>query len=402
VSEPAVVRDDSAQEGIYFRAKESPPGFFALLLLNVVAGKSASDVDRLLQELWKMYGGLKKGKVHDLGDADVNSGNLAVLLGFGRQAFEIDDHARSLRPALLEQVRFASPADGGSIAVPDNSLRDTGLRNAGIAYASDANENPADAAFAFQFTAETPLAVERAVVETWKVLHDHGAGAALEFAAVYTGSKRDDERSWIDFKDGTSNMKSEERGKVILIAPDDGKEWTRDGSYMAFMRLRIDLEVWRGRSTKEQEKLVGRTKIKGCPLAAVDRLEPDCPREPTGTDDSVLKYSHVQRANRHLGSPAERKSLRIYRQGYPFFEASSVAPGFRAGLNFVSFQESPWRLFRLLMDTDWLGTSNFGGLNGSMPTPLLTAYAVGMFLVPPRSTDAASYPGRQVFNPALA
>jgi len=401
VSKTAVVRDDSAQEGIYFGPGETPPGFFALLLLNIVTDKSAADVDRLLQKLWETYGSLKAGKVPDLDGTEVKAGKLAVLLGCGRRAFEVDDHARGLRPAALKDVCFALPGDGGSIAVPDNSLRDTGLRNSGIAYASDAKENPGDAAIAFQFTAETPLAVERAVVETWKVIHDEGAGAALEIAAVYTGSKRDDDRSWLDFRDGTSNMKSEERGKVILITADDGKEWTNDGSYMAFIRLRIDLAVWRGLKDS-QEKLVGRTKIEGCPLAAVDQPEPDCPREPVATKDGVLKNSHVQRANRHVGLPAERKSLRIYRQGYPFFEANAAAPGFRAGLNFVSFQESPWRLFRLLMDTDWLGTSNFGGLNGSMPTPLITAYAAGMYLVPPRSPDATSYPGRQVFNAAFA
>ena len=44
----------------------------------------------------------------------------------------------------------------------------------GIPYAEQAADltDLADVAFAVQFTADTPLAVERAIVETWKLLHD--------------------------------------------------------------------------------------------------------------------------------------------------------------------------------------------------------------------------------------
>ena len=89
----------------------------------------------------------------------------------------------------------------------------------GIRYAEQADDltDLADVAFAVQFTADTPLAVERAIVETWKLLHDEGEHAALEIVAVFSGSQRDDGRSWIDFHDGLSNLKPTERAEAIVI-----------------------------------------------------------------------------------------------------------------------------------------------------------------------------------------
>ena len=40
--------------------------------------------------------------------------------------------------------------------------------------------------------------------------------------------------------------------------------------------------------------------------------------------------------------------MRIYRQGFEFLIASKDRPGFLAGLNFVSFQNTPERLFKAL------------------------------------------------------
>ena len=54
---------------------------------------------------------------------------------------------------------------------PDRRRADLG-RPGGICYAEQRTSltDLADVAFAVQFTADTPLAVERAIVETWKLL----------------------------------------------------------------------------------------------------------------------------------------------------------------------------------------------------------------------------------------
>jgi Dyp-type peroxidase family len=407
---------EKLQDGIYLqRTKEAPlPGFFSFLLLDAMPGKTANDVDRLLQKLWDMYARLKDGKVNDLGDTvEVPKGELKVLLGFGRAAFKLADPAAPNLPPEFEDAGFNAPIGGQPIATPGDDAYGRQLSNSGIVYAPGITSNPGEAAFALQFTAETPLAVERAIVETWKLLNDQGAEVALRISAAYTGTKRDDRRSWIDFHDGLSNLKDDERASVVPIRDRDDHQWTVGGTYLAFVRLAIDLAVWRGFSVAQQEGLVGRAKISGCPLMEFDpqKSANGCPldgngskppaqalSEPPSTSDATLKYSHVQRANHHEPPPGDPLSLRIFRQGYPYLESTSSPPGFRTGLNFVSFQDNPWRLLRLLMRDGWFGGSNFGGENGSgSATPLLTAYAAGLFFVPPRSEDA-SYPGRTVLS----
>jgi deferrochelatase/peroxidase EfeB len=112
-----------------------------------------------------------------------------------------------------------------------------------------------------------------------------------------------------------------------------------------------------------------------------------------------LRQSHVQRANHHVKPASDRNSLRIFRQGYEFLEPLGVAPGFRAGLNFVSFQDTPERLLRILTQDSWLGGTNFGGdpdnpLSGM--DRLLTVRAGGVFLAPP-VTDEERFPGSSIF-----
>ena len=250
----------------------------------------------------------------------------------------------------------------------------------GICYAKQAADLPdlADVAFAVQFTADTPLAVERAIVETWKLLHDEGE-PALEIVAVFSGSQRDDGRSWIDFHDGLSNLSPSERAEAIVIragSDPPSAAWTINGSYLAFIRLGINLAIWRDLTDTKQERLVGRDKLTGCPLVSFgeDEDEPGSPaagcpipgaltaegdipfRDPPPiTDpDTVAAETHMRRTNQRNVTPdgvhvpaSDVTSFRIFRQGYPYLEPHSTEP-FRVGLNFVSFQNSPQRLIGML------------------------------------------------------
>ncbi|MFF5522560.1 hypothetical protein [Streptomyces coeruleorubidus] len=88
----------------------------------------------------------------------------------------------------------------------------------------------------------------------------------------------------------------------------------------------------------------------------------------------------------------------MFRQGYEFFEPVAAAPGFRAGLNFVSFQDTPDRVLRVLTQRGWLGGVDFGGSPGpdGPAGRLLSVRAGGTYLVPPVH-PAAPYPGAEVF-----
>ena len=189
---------------------------------------------------------------------------------------------------------------------------------------------------------------------------------------------------------------------------------------MAFIRVGVDVAAWQRLNVAVQELLVGRAKLTGCPLmglrgdgstipaegcpqAGNDVSAPgnEAYREPRPVGNAQLLQSHVQRANHHVNAPpSDVGSLRIFRQGYEFLETTSTSPGIRVGLNFVSFQDSPERLTRLLTQPGWLGGINFGGDPQSQPAgmkDLLTVRAAGMYVVPPRD-DTESFPGAGIFS----
>ena len=100
----------------------------------------------------------------------------------------------------------------------------------------------------------------------------------------------------------------------------------------------------------------------------------------------ILSQSHIGRT-RHMDKIDSNNptSRRIFRQSYEFIEPvynNPVKP-FRVGLNFVSFQNDPGRLFFILTDPNWMGNTNFGG-DGSPQSmdKLLSVLTAGVFFVP--------------------
>ncbi|MEU0741505.1 hypothetical protein [Streptomyces sp. NPDC006134] len=405
------------QEGIHHGPGMSPPGHMALVFLRVDPAADAPVVDGVLRKAAAMLRALAAGTVPELPGHPVPGGNLTFLLGFGPKAFGIPKARRPAPEALAPRFRFRSPrpTGGGPLLV-----------GSGLSYAADVTRNDATEEFCLQFTADTQLAVARAVVELWKLLRGERDGttrtAPLEIAGIHTGFQRDDLRSWIGFHDGVSNLDSADRERVISIGEGEAgtDTWTVGGTYLTFLRLTVDLEQWQDLSRAQQELLVGRDKLTGAPLTGRDaegRPVPaaGCPvagttevtqpgneafRKHGETSDPVVAASHVHRANLVPSTdPDQAGSLRVFRQGYEFFEPAAAAPGFRIGLNFVSFQDSPDRLLRLLTQRGWLGGVNFGGQPGpdAPAGRLLSVRAAGTYLVPPVQ-DGAPYPGAEVFG----
>ena len=220
-----------------------------------------------------------------------------------------------------------------------------------------------------------------------------------------------------------SNLRREERPSVIEIKPVRRPRarlgrW-RDVSHVHSARRSIS-PTWRSLPRTTQERLVGRDKltgaalervagrnniaVAGCPVAGttevIDRGNEAFRDAPTVANPTI-SASHVQRANHHVPNPADANSLRVYRQGYEFLEASPNAPGFRAGLNFVAFTDTPQRLARMLTTAGWLGETNFGGRvptgAWAIPPQLLTVRAAAVFLVPPE-TVRGPFPGADAFD----
>ncbi|MEA2195229.1 MAG: deferrochelatase/peroxidase EfeB [Solirubrobacteraceae bacterium] len=394
------------QEGIYHAPGRRPGRFFALLFLRAAAQADAAAVAATLGELWAMYAGLKAGRLRDLDGIQLpaEDDRTEFLLGFGRNAFELAGTARPRPRGLGDEYLFRSAAAGGGGPL---------LRGSGLRYAPDVHANMATEHFCVQVVADTKLATDRAVVETWKALADM-AQPALAVTTFYLGFQRNDHRSWIDFHDGISNLRSEDREAVIAIDPGADEDWAAGGTYLAFLRLAVDLVGWRRLARTDQELAVGREKLSGCPLTGVGEdgaplTEAGCPvagtaiwetpndrpfAEPPEVEDPRVRASHVQRANHHQRPASDAGTRRIFRQGYEFLEWQDGAPGFRAGLNFVSFQDTPGRLLRMLTAGGWLGGTTFGGDEARLPelASLLSVHGAGIYFAPPVVAGEA-FPG---------
>ena len=409
---------DQIQEGVFFRPGETPPAHFAIAFLKSKPGVTPAQIDQVLTKLFLVYSELKQGRVPDLPGQSVLSGNLSVLLGFGARLFSVSGLSKRLPEPLKTYGIFQKPSGGNVI-----------LKSAGLHYSSSVSENPADADIVLQFHADTALAVNRGIVETWKVLHDlekNDGLTPLYIAGSYTGFGRDDHRSWIDFHDGISNLISSERIKAIEIKdrdePDHPDAWTEKGTYMVFLRIPANLTLWRSVSRAMQEVLVGRDKLTGCSVTDIDSSgvpisRSGCPVTGTmtvvdkgnesfreaprpGTEKPKLLASHIHRANQKRNNIEDFESRRIFRQGYEFFEGINFEGQPRLGLNFVSFQDNPVRVTSMLKQPGWLGGTNFGGDPNLLPPnfeKFLEVEAAGTFLVPPRD-DKLRFPGAMLFD----
>jgi len=389
--------------GIYWQEGATPPRHFAIVFLRARPGRSASAVGGDLAALVKVWRDLAVGRISDLPDTPLPASGFEWLIAYGRNIFELPGLTKEL-PKRLD-VRFNSPLpQGGGSVIGSSPLH----------YAHGVSKNAATEDIAVLMFGDTPLATNRGIMETWKQLQ---GDSNLLLASACTGFNREDHRSWIDFHDGISNLRSGSERQSAIEVKSTGlaarDKWTVGGTYLAFMRITVDIASWRSITPHEQELIVGRTKGSGCPLQAVDAgvgvpvagcpFVPDIGNpansaffEPPSAPDDTIKLSHVQRANHHLNDQISKpQSRRIFRQGYEFLDPPTLEHPMCAGLHFVSFQDTPERLTFILTQTGWLGDVNFGG--STPDRPILSVLSAGLFFCPPVTTDEP-YPGANLFQ----
>lgn len=409
------------QEGIYHNTKTPISTSFCIMSLRAENATQIREIGSAVQLIWNNLVKLKKGIIPDLiiDSKHRKSGNLTALVAYGYDLFKISG-AQKQRPASFNSDwNFKPPYSGGGGAVLDG---------ANLTYSEKTSRNHLlTDHILFQFIAEGEFFTNRAATEVWKVLYKLGknrGGAPLRMTGLYTGFQRADHRNWLGFHDGVSNLKSQERSHVITISPrylTYKDRWTLNGTYLAFMRIEFNLEKWEDTSLTEQEILVGRDKLTGCPLIGVDKngkpvKDNRCPipgtsevidrgneyfREhpPYGirTQDKILQYSHIGRTRPIDKVPIwDKKSLRIYRQGFEYLSSSTEHSGLNIGLNFVSFQNTPERLYRSLTYQH----TGFQKNLASTPPPNLDRFmsvlVAGVFFVPPK-IQGEPFPGSGIF-----
>ena len=394
------------QRGIAFQRGRRAAPCYRLLLLNAATGATPEAIHDGVLAIDEMLQRLAAGEVRELAgqpadraaaSAELFAG-LEHLVGFGRRLFDGDVHDPMLIDAPRPDYLAYLPADG-----PFPALR----------WEQDRGVNPGEADIALQFTGDRQAAVNCAAVEVWKLLMDEAL--PLEPVASFDGFSRHDGRGWLEFHDGVSNIESSARHAALEARADP--PWMAGGTYMAFLRLTVDLAVWRTLSRGEQELLVGRDKLSGAalvgtrhdgsgaaiPVAAPPPGEHTDDRgladfiDPPQTTDPLVETSHVHRANQVRGSPAAAAALRMFRQGYEFLEDLVGRP--RLGLNFVSFQRDLAVVHHVLHLPGWLGDVNFGGPTQAgpgdpQPIRLVSVAAGGFYAVPP---VGAHFPGAEIF-----
>ena len=250
--------------------KDTYNNTFAILFFRIRKKSTINQVVQSLEKLWIMYQNLKKGIIEDLPHQRVPPSSLSVTLGYGQNIFNLNDIKKSI-PRDFENSQFCSPKKHGDGYI---------LEGSHLSYSKDIYENVGlNEDIVVQFIANSQLAVYRAIVETWKKLrHNSLSKHPLIFSKFFTGFQRDDGRSWLGFHDGVSNMRpGKERRNVIAIHKENNELlprdfWTENGTYMAFLRIEIDLDIWDSINRSKQELIIGREKLHGRPLIGVDKF----------------------------------------------------------------------------------------------------------------------------------
>jgi Dyp-type peroxidase family len=409
------------QEGIYYRTIPTIGNSLCFISLRIEGQPNLIDVGFKIASIWNSLKKLKNGIITDL-DIDPRHrkiGNLTVLIAYGSRLFDLPGIRKRKPMNFADKWNFNPPSSGGG-----GNL----LEAEGISYSAEVVENHLlGDHVVFQFIADSEFYTTRAAVAVWKELHREekvGIGSPLRITGLYQGFQRPDKRNWFGFHDGVSNLKSYERPYVISI---DSKylhsqdEWLLHGTYLAFIRFVMDLKKWDDTPIEQQEKIIGRHKLTGCPLVRLDGRgrgikDTRCPVPGTSEivdpgneyfrdhppygftrETKLLQFSHIGTTRPIERIPLlDKRSLRIFRQGFEFLLASNTKSGFVVGLNFISFQNTPERLFRALTYQNLL--SKKSNMNSPIATleQFTSVLTAGIFLVPPVVQDEP-FPGAKIF-----
>lgn len=387
------------QDGIYWRRGERAPASLRLVLIEVAPGAPPDHVRDGLALVVATVDGLRQGDVRDLDGQPERTrtetaamfADLRVLVAFGRRLFDPERHQPPLTTARRpDYLAYLPELDGPFPALPWDPGRRQG-----------------EADILIQLTADREAATSAAAVEIWQAIVD--LGLPFSVAESFGGFGRADGRGWLGFHDGVNNLRTDDRPDVMVAGQD--ADWMAGGTYMAFLRLAVDLAAWRSVPRAQQELLVGRHKLTGVPVtgtaggpagdlrAVTDPAVESAPanstdrKDPPQVTDTVVEASHVHRANQNRASGSAPGGLRMFRQGYEFLDA--VGPdGPSVGLTFVSFQRDLAAVHHILHLPGWLGDVNFGGRSAPGPgepaaVRFVSVAAGGLYAVPPRGVPFA-------------
>ena len=97
----------------------------------------------------------------------------------------------------------------------------------------------------------------------------------MDARRIYKRAIAADTRVLFGFKDGTANKlhDSEEGYNTVVWAGDNEPSWMMGGTYMAYRKIRMLLEVWDRSSLQDQEDTFGRHKESGAAYGMKDEFD---------------------------------------------------------------------------------------------------------------------------------
>ncbi len=147
-------------------------------------------------------------------------------------------------------------------------------------------------------------------------------------------------RNLFGFKDGTSNVKSEEASDVerfVWVGDGDGPAWMTGGTYLVARKIRMVIESWDRTRLEEQERVIGRDKGEGAPLSGGTEFTPiDLDKPDDDGSPQIAADAHVR-----LAHPQVNGGARLLRRGYNYVDGNDELGRLDAGLFFLSFQRDP-------------------------------------------------------------
>jgi deferrochelatase/peroxidase EfeB len=391
-----------AQEGIFYSNGEKIGKSCCIMFFNFTSDCNLSQASIILKRLWKTYGSLKKGITGELREAhpkQLHTGNPTFLLGYGPGFFSINGIKKE-KPEGLGQLFIESPdpLKGGGPVIND----------ANIFYGPDIKNNHVlNDQIILQCIAESDFYIYRVIVETWKELQlikkENDDKELIILCKYYLGYQPVDRRNWFGFIDGISNIEKEKREDAIFIKKNRNGESVLS-TYMVFSRIDFELEKWVNLSKYEQERIIGRDKITGCPIMGFDEStgktlkDPKCPvlgtvsvlesgnevfREinPNSFPTHLFPRNYLPVKDSHVLS-SRRDNYKIFRQSFDFFEPNENKDNFIVGINFISFQNN----VRYFFDIFKYSLQELGKYT--------SIDSIGVFYIPSTNMDE-SFPGEK-------
>jgi deferrochelatase/peroxidase EfeB len=306
------------------------PDRLAFGSLNVTAGTTRADLRDLLRE-WtqaaaRMTRGALVGEVtepdappRDTGEA-VGSpvSRLTITVGYGPALFDRRFGLSGRKPAELAQL---SP-------LPNENL-DPGSCGGDLCVQA-CSDDPLVAFHAVRNLARLGMGV---VEHNWMQL---GFGKTSS-----TDTAQATPRNLLGFKDGTRNIKAEQAqlmDSYVWAGAGAGQAWMRGGSYLVARKIRMFIENWDRDYLRDQENVIGRSKVSGAPLSGGSEFT-----APDFGTAAIPAHAHIR-----LASHEHNQGTRILRRGYSFTDGIDPESGtLLGGLFFIAFMKSPSQFIRL-------------------------------------------------------